>query len=339
MGTVKIWFQALRTIPRVSREEWKELDIIAKWLISTRSAVFLMTAFSAAIGGLLAYRDGNFSWGLFLASMFGLIFAHASNNLINDYVDFKRGIDKDNYYRSLYGPQPIQHGLMSRGELFRYIGFSLIVALGLGAFLVWHTGMPALILLGIGLFFVLFYTWPLKYIGLGEPSVVLIWGPLMVGGTYLVTTGGWSWQENFDVIIISLVYALGPTSVLFGKHTDKLNEDKAKKVRTLPVLIGERAARYANIVNWAIQYLLVIAMVAFQLVTPVMLIVLLAVPKFVKTSRIYARPRPEEEPTDLPPNVWPLYLSANAFQYNKVFGGLFLLGLIFEVVVLKTGLF
>ncbi len=110
MATVKIWFQALRTIPRVSKEEWVKLDIVAKWLISTRSAVFIMTAFSAMIGGILASRDGNFSWGLFLASMFGLIFAHASNNLINDYVDYKRGIDKDNYYRSLYGPQPLEPG-------------------------------------------------------------------------------------------------------------------------------------------------------------------------------------------------------------------------------------
>jgi 1,4-dihydroxy-2-naphthoate octaprenyltransferase len=333
MSTVKIWFQALRTIPRVSEEEWRKLDVVAKWLISTRSAVFLMTAFSAMIGGLLAYRDGNFSWGLFLASLFGLVFAHASNNLINDYVDYKRGIDKDNYYRSLYGPQPLQHGLMSRGELFRYIGFSLIVAVALGTYLVTQTGPLTLILMGVGLLFVLFYTWPLKYIGLGEPSVVLIWGPLMVGGTYFVITGTWSWE----VAIIALVYALGPTSVLFGKHTDKLKEDKAKKVHTLPVLLGEKAARYTNIGNWIVQFLLVIGLVIFQVFTPVMLIVLLAVPKFIQTAKIYAKPRPTEEPADLPPNVWPLYLSANAFQYNKAFGGLFLLGLIAELVLVKLG--
>lgn len=335
MASVKIWFQALRTIPRVSKEEWVKLDIVAKWLISTRSAVFIMTAFSAMIGGILASRDGNFSWGLFLASMFGLIFAHASNNLINDYVDYKRGIDKDNYYRSLYGPQPLEHGLMTKATLFRYIAFSLIVALALGAFLVWQTGTATLILLGVGLFFVLFYTWPLKYIGLGEPSVVLIWGPLMVGGTYLVTAGSWSW----DVAIIGLVYALGPTSVLFGKHTDKLLEDKKKKVHTLPVILGEKAARYTNIGNWLMQYLLVIGLVVFQYVTPVMLIVVLAIPKFIKTAKVYAKPRPTEEPVDLPPNVWPLYLSANAFQYNKSFGGLFLLALIIELVLVKTSVF
>lgn len=333
MASVKLWFQALYTIPRVSKEEWQELDVVAKYLISSRSAVFLMTALSAAIGGILAYRDGSFDWLVFLAAMFGLIFAHASNNLINDYVDHKRGIDKDNYYRSQYGPQPMEHGLMTRGELFRYIAFSLLVAVGLGIFLVAQTSMITLVLMGVGLFFVFFYTWPLKYIGLGEPSVVVIWGPLMVGGTYLVLTGTWSWE----VALIALIYALGPTSVLFGKHTDKLKEDRKKGVHTLPVILGERAARYVNIGNWVAQYLLVIGLVAYQVLTPVMLVVVLALPKFLSTARLYAKPRPESAPPDLQPGVWPLYLSAYAFQYNKRFGGLFLLALIAETVLVRTG--
>ena len=76
----------------------------------------------------------------------------------------------------------------------------------------------------------------MKYIGLGELTVILVWGPLMVGGTYYVTTGGiWSWE----VAIISLVYSMGPTTVLFGKHTDKLIQDKAKRVYTLPEKISQ----------------------------------------------------------------------------------------------------
>lgn len=34
----------------------------------------------------------------------------------------------------------------------------------------------------MGAFFLLFYTWPLKYYGLGEVSVFIVWGVLMVGG-------------------------------------------------------------------------------------------------------------------------------------------------------------
>ena len=44
------------------RKEWESLDIISKWLIATRSAVTTVTIYSCIIAGLLAWRDGNFSW-------------------------------------------------------------------------------------------------------------------------------------------------------------------------------------------------------------------------------------------------------------------------------------
>lgn len=333
---VAMWRKALRVIPRLTREEWDVLDVISKWLISTRAAVFIMTELAAGIGGILAYRDESFYWPYFLAAMIGLVFAHASNNLLNDFIDYKRGLDKDNYYRAQYGPQPLEHGLMSQRQFMGYLGVSLGTALAAGAYLVWATGLTTLILLGIGLFFLLFYTWPLKYIGLGELTVMLVWGPLMVGGTYYVTTGGiWSW----DVAIISLVYSLGPTTVLFGKHTDKLAQDRKKGVYTLPVILKEKLARYSTIGIWISQYVLVGIMIWYRMAGPVMAIVLIALPKLVWASRIFARPRPEKEPDDLPPNTWPLYLSAHAFQYNKRFGTLFLLGLIIDVVLVKTGVY
>ena len=57
----------------------------------------------------------------------------------------------------------------------------------------------ALALMAAGAFFVLFYTWPLKYIGLGELAVIIVWGPLMVGGGYFVVTGDWSWQAALAI--------------------------------------------------------------------------------------------------------------------------------------------
>ena len=142
----------MRVIPRLSKEEWDVLDVISKWLISTRAAVFVMTEIAAGIGGILAYRNESFYWPYFLTAMIGLVFAHASNNLFNDYIDYKRGLDKDNYYRAQYGPQPLEHGLMSQKQFMGYIGVSLLVA---------STGITTLVLLATGLFFLLFYTWPL----------------------------------------------------------------------------------------------------------------------------------------------------------------------------------
>ncbi len=99
MKRISFWFNTLRTIPQVSKEEWASLDVVSRWLVASRSAVFIMTAMSAAIGGVLAYYyTGNFNTINFLLAMVGLVFAHASNNMLNDLVDFRRGVDSGNYY-------------------------------------------------------------------------------------------------------------------------------------------------------------------------------------------------------------------------------------------------
>ena len=52
-----MWKKALNVIPEVTKEEWDRLDVISKWLISTRAAVFVMTFISAALAGLFAWRE------------------------------------------------------------------------------------------------------------------------------------------------------------------------------------------------------------------------------------------------------------------------------------------
>ena len=85
------------------KKEWDALDVVSKWLIVTRSAVTLVTVYSCVIAGLLAWRDGNFSWIPFLILTLGLFIAHGTNNILNDYTDYSRGVDKDNYFRAQYG--------------------------------------------------------------------------------------------------------------------------------------------------------------------------------------------------------------------------------------------
>lgn len=331
----QMWGRALKTIPRISKEEWLRIDIVSKWLIATRSAVFIMTVIAGAVGGMMAWYQGTFFLANFVVAIVGLVFAHASNNLLNDLVDSRRGIDKGNYYRSLYGPQTVEHGLLSKAGIYSYIGFSLLVAVLSGVFLIYQTGIFTFYLMLAGLFFLLFYTWPLKYIGLGEITVVLVWGPLMVGGTYFVTSGGiWSWP----VAIAGIVYAFGPTSVLFGKHTDKQKEDKAKRVFTLPVILGEKNSRWFTVLLWVSQYVLTGWLIFNGTFGIAMLVVVFAIPKFLWAVKVFSKPRPESEPATLEKGVWPLYLSAHAFAYNKRFGLLFLLGLIIDLVLVKSGI-
>lgn len=322
---VAMWRKALQVIPRISREEWEKLDVISKWLISSRAAVLIMTFISAAIAGILAFQHGEFNPGLWLLLALGLILAHATNNLVNDFTDYMRGVDKDNYYRAQYGPQPLEHGLMSKGQLLTYAIVTGLLALAMGGYLVYLRGGLALLLLGLGAFFVLFYTYPLKYIALGEIAVLIVWGPLMIGGGYYVITGSWDW----DVILASLPYALGVTTVIFGKHIDKYAEDRAKNIHTLPVLLGEGTARYVVLAMTVLQYLLVLYLVLTGFFTPVLLIVLFALPTFFQVIwSTYWSPKPHERPEEYPADAWPLWFVGFAFVHNRRFGLLFMLGLI-----------
>jgi 1,4-dihydroxy-2-naphthoate octaprenyltransferase len=324
-----MWRKALQVIPRISKEEWDRLDLVSKWLISSRAAVLIMTFISAAIAGILAAQQGKFALGLWLLLALGLIFAHATNNLFNDFTDYIKGVDKDNYFRAQYGPQPLEHGLLSKRQLLIYALVTGLVALLAGALLVWMRGSLALILLGLGAFFVLFYTYPLKYIALGEVAVLIVWGPLMIGGGYYVITGDWNWT----VMLASLPYALGVTTVIFGKHIDKYAEDKAKGIHTLPVLLGERWARFAVIFMTVLQYGLALYLVLTGFFTPILLIVFLALPTFFSPLlAMYRRPKPETCPAEYPAESWPLWFVASAFVHNRRFGLLFMLGLILDTV-------
>jgi 1,4-dihydroxy-2-naphthoate octaprenyltransferase len=326
---IKSWGQALNTMPKLSPEEWQRLDIVSRWLVATRASVFFMTFMSAALGGLLAARESDIDWLAWLVCALGLVFAHATNNLVNDYTDSRRGIDKNNYYRNQYGVHVLEDGLLSLRQFCGYVALTGGIALILGAWLVWERSGLTLNLMLAGVFFVLFYTWPLKYYGLGEPAVLLVWGPLMVGGTYYVVTGDMSWP----VIWLSLLYACGPTSVLFGKHIDKIDLDAEKQVRTLPVLLGETQARHWVVVMLCLQYLACIALVVSGLESWMLLAVLVNLPTLRRLIKIYNAAKPAQQPANYPDSVWPLWFSAYAFDHTRKFTSVFILALLADTLL------
>ncbi len=328
MLDVKMWGHALNRMPRLSQGEWQTLDPVAKWLVACRASVLFMTFTAAALGGLLAWRADAFEWGLWLATVTALVFAHAANNLLNDYTDSRRGLDRDNYFRNQYGVHVLEDGLMSERQFWCYLGVTAAIALALGAWLTVQRGGLTLDLMLAGGFFLLFYTWPLKYYGLGEPAVLLVWGPLMVGGTYYVLAGAWSW----DVAWLSLVFALGPTTVLFGKHTDKLEADRRKDVHTLPVILGERLARFTTLGMILAQYLLCLVLVLSGRFDWTLLLVMTNLWMLPGLWRVFRQSRPDSPPAGYPASVWPLWFSAYAFLHTRRFTVLFLTGVVLDIL-------
>lgn len=130
------------------------------------------------------------------------------------------------------------------------------------------------------------------------------------------------------------------TAVIFGKHIDKYEEDKAKGIHTLPVILGEQASRYVMIVAVLLQYLITTYLVFTGFFHPVMLIVwitFLGVPKLrakipvMNLIKTFSKPRPAEAPPGW--RAWLLYFVSTAFVQIQHFGIILVLSLIIQTVL------
>jgi 1,4-dihydroxy-2-naphthoate octaprenyltransferase len=184
-----------------------------------------------------------------------------------------------------------------------------------------------------GAIVLLLYTYPLKYLGVGELAIFLIWGPIMVAGVYIVLALRNGNLENiWNVVLAGVPFGLSVASINVGKHIDKMKDDKIKGVGTLPVRVGETAARYINIAVLLLIYLVVIYLVFVpRYFTPLMLVILLASKRLITSIKILSKPRPETAPPGYP--IWPTYFSAFNFNHNRLFGGLFILALIGDTLL------
>jgi 1,4-dihydroxy-2-naphthoate octaprenyltransferase len=318
------WGEVLRT-QNLSGD--RTPDLVSRWLLIVRASVFPMTLTSGAIGGLLVVAGptpATANWLFFAEALVGLVIAHAANNMINDYFDLASGLDSDAYVRGQYAPHPILSGLVSKGGLIAAIAVTNLIDLAILVHLTSARGWPVVVFALAGLFVSVFYVAPplrLKQRGLGEPGVALVWGPLMIGGTYFVTAGALpAW-----VFAASLPYAILVTAVLFGKHVDKLPADSEKGIHTLPVILGDARARFTTQALIVSFFLLVAILVLTGSLGVWTLAVFFALPRALKVMRVFGEPKPESAPEDFP--IWPLWYVAWAFILTRLTGVLFVAGL------------
>jgi 1,4-dihydroxy-2-naphthoate octaprenyltransferase len=144
----------------------------------------------------------------------------------------------------------------------------------------------------------------------------------MVVGTFFVATGqipGWVW-------IASLPYAILVTTVLFGKHIDKIEADTKIGVRTMPVILGERRARLVAQALMIAFYPIVIGAALVGWIGPWVGLVVLGLPRLWSVLKVFSQPKPV-----VPPHSyvgWPLWFVGQAFIHTRRAGALLILGLL-----------
>jgi 1,4-dihydroxy-2-naphthoate polyprenyltransferase len=325
-GRLSAWVEVLRT---TNPPRGRPLDPVSRWLVLTRAAVLPMTLVAGAVATLLAVHRPGFRPGLLVLAFVGLVLAHTANNLMNDLFDVEVGSDTDSYPRALYAPHPVLSGMVSRRGLAGAALLVNLLDLAILAVLATFRGWPVVGFALGGFLLSVAYTAPplrLKKRGLGEPDVFLVWGPLMVCGTYYAAVGHLPWE----IVAASVPYGLLCTAVLMGKHIDKAPFDAPLGIRTLPVVLGERRARVATMGLMVAFYVTVVVCVVVRALPWPALVSMGALPQLVQARKAFAQPKPDAPPAGFP--VWPLWFAAVAFVHTRRAGSLLVLGLIVAAV-------
>ena len=321
---LELWLGAFVGFYRAGVEEVRVLDPVSKFLYAARSVIVVISAQAAIIAGLLAATDRQFDWTAFSMVLAGFTVAHMISNLSNDYFGYKRGHDTPDSPRMRYTVHPLASGVLDAGILA--IGLATLAAIGIGitAYFIVERGWLAVAFAAAGIALLLLYDAapiPLKSIGLGELAVLLVWGPLMVGGGYAMITG----HISNVAFCASVPYGLGVMSILVGKHIDQLEFDSGKGIRTLPVLLGERAARRLNISILAFMYVATAALIGLGQLTPFAAIIAVALPRGAHAVSVMSRPRPPAPPEGYV--GWPLWYHRACLTHNRLFGWVYIFGL------------
>lgn len=305
--------------------EFAHLDPVTRFLYAARSVILVISAQSAIMAGLLAATDRRFETVPFVLLFVAYLVLHAVSNLSNDYFGYRRGHDTDDSPRRRYTLHPIASGAVTPRLLAGGLVVLGVVAVAVAAYFIALRGWPAVWLTLIGA--VLLYAYDaapraLKELGLGEIAAFVVWGPLMIGGGYYVVTGHWSGVA----FAASVPPGLGVMSILVGKHVDQREFDTGQHQRTLPVVLGEHAARVFNQVSVVAMYGVTALMVGLGDLSPFTLLIVLAAPRALRALRVMNRPAPAEPPAGYV--GWPLWYHRVCLVHNRAFGWLYIAGLV-----------
>ena len=255
------------------------------WFLETRPQFLILSVVLAFLGTSIAWYDGYFHLGYALLAGFGLLLTHVSVNTLNDYFDYRSGVDLATRRTPFSGGSGIlPAALLTPGQVFWLGMSSFLLAVVIGVFFILAKGWLLLPLLLLAAVCVLFYTpvilkmpWPEWVAGLGL-------GVLPILGLYFVQAGQYTWHAVIAAVPSGiLVHNL----LLLNEFPDAEADSRAGR-RTLPIIMGgARASLIYSAFTMAV-YLWIIGWVIVRVMPVFSLISLLTLPfalKAIKGSR------------------------------------------------------
>ena len=253
------------------------------WLLETRPQFLLLSVTLVLLGTAISWHEGCFNLLKFVLTLIGLLLAHASVNVLNDYFDYKSGIDLETTRTPFSGGSGVlPNGLLKPKGVYMYGVGCLIAAFAIGIYLTFISGWQLLPLILLGGPVIYFYTSHLTKWLAGEFCAGLGLGMLPVLGTYFVQTGSYS----VEAVVASLAPGFLTANLLLLNEFPDVKADKKGGRYNLVIALGPKTTGRLYIGLMALTYFSIIGSVVLKLMPPASLIGLASIPFALKAISI-----------------------------------------------------
>jgi len=255
--------------------------ILAVWLRVIRVRFLLASIIAVSVGLAINWRQNSTVDPLDAVLTFaGVMALHASVDLLNDYWDYKRGIDTATKRTKMSGGTGVlPEGLLKPSSVYRAgIGF-LILGSVIGFYFVLTDGIIIAVILSFAILSIYFYSTKIVDSGLAE-FFVAVKGTMIVLGTFFIQSN----QITLESILAGIVVGVLSSLVLFIASFPDHDADKSKGRKTLVITVGKKNATYLFWIFPTISYSLIILGISIGIFPILSFVTLFSIPLVIKAG-------------------------------------------------------
>jgi 1,4-dihydroxy-2-naphthoate polyprenyltransferase len=255
--------------------------VLPTWLRIIRIRFLLASVIAVSNGLAITYwKYSTIDPVYAILTYVGVVFLHASVDLLNDYWDYKRGIDiatKRTKFSGGTGVLP-ENLLKPRTVYIAGLVF-LILGASIGTYFIAIRGVTIAIILGFAVIAIYFYSTTIVNAGLGE-LFVAVKGAMIVLGSLYVQNATLEPAAIYGGAIVGLLSA----TVLFINSFPDYEADKSKGRRTLVIILGRKVASTTFPMFIIAAYALIAGGIFFGLTKVYCLICFVSMPLAIKSA-------------------------------------------------------
>lgn len=250
-----------------------------KWLMVIRAPFLPLSVVLAFLGTCIAWYYGEFHLGHALLASFGLLLAHISVDVLNEYFDYRSGIDFRTQRTPFSGGSgALPMGLITpRQALWLGLG-TLIAIVPIGIYFTLTKGWALAPLLVVAAALILLYTSFILKMGWPEWAPGVGMGSLPVLGAFFIQTG----EYTLPVIIAAIPSGILVHNLLLLNEFPDVEADASANRRTLSIVAGKKRASLFYSAMTVLVYLWIIGGVIACKMPAFSLLGLLTLPLAVK---------------------------------------------------------